>query len=158
MARRYGRGPKGERVHGAVPLGHWEATTLIGALGLEGVRASFTVEGATDTDVFRIFVSEVLAPALRFGDVVIWDNLPAHKNRAIEVLVEQAGARVLRLPPYSPDFNPIESCWSKVKEHLRSAGARTREALDQAVANAYAAVTGQDARGWFQLCGYKPDS
>jgi hypothetical protein len=86
MARRYGRGPKGERVQGAVPLGHWQVTTLIGALGLDGIRASFTVEGATDTDVFRIFVSEVLVPALRPCDVVIWDNLVPHKDQGVAAI------------------------------------------------------------------------
>jgi transposase len=107
-------------------MGHWEVTTLIGALGLDGVRASFAVESATDTDVFRLFLTEVLVPALRPGDVVIWDNLSAHKNAQCAALVEQAGAHVLRLPPYSPDFNPIESCWSKIKERLRSEAARTK--------------------------------
>jgi transposase len=139
-------------------MGHWEVTTLIGALGLDGVRASFAVESATDTDVFRTFLVEVLVPALRPGDVVIWDNLPAHKDAQCAALVEQAGAHVLRLPPYSPDFNPIESCWSKIKERLRSEAARTKEALDRAIASSFAAITSQDAKGWFRLCGYQPSS
>ena len=145
-------------MHGAVPRGRWEVTTLIGALSLDGVRASFAIDSATDTEVFHSFVEEVLAPALRPGDVVIWDNLAPHKDAETEALVTQAGARVLRLPPYSPDFNPIESCWSKIKEHLRSSAARSREALDQAIAKAFAAVTPRDAEGWFQFCGYRSSS
>jgi transposase len=155
MTRRYGRAPKGQRVHGAVPLGHWEATTLIGALALGGVRASFSVDAATDADIFQVFVGQVLRPSLRPGDVVIWDNLPAHKRPAFSAILAAAGARLLPLPPYSPDFNPIEQCWSKVKEFLRSAQARTAEALDQAITQAFATVTASDAQGWFQHCGYR---
>ena len=141
MTRRYGRAPKGERVYDAVPLGHWEGTTLIGALALDCVRASFTVDAATDTDIFRVFVEQALVPALRPGDVVVWDNLPAHKAPELKVQIEAVRATLLPLPPYSPDFNPIEQCWSKVKECLRSAQARTTEALQQAIAHAFAAVT-----------------
>ena len=155
MTRRYGRAPKGERVYDAVPLGHWEVTTLLGALALDGVRASFTVDAATDTDIFRVFVEQALVPALRPGDVVIWDNLPAHKAPDLKVSLAAAQATLLPLPPYSPDFNPIEPCWSKVKEFLRAAEARTAETLQQAVAEAFATVTASDARGWFQHCGYQ---
>jgi transposase len=155
MTRRYGRAPKGQRVHGAVPLGHGEVTTLIGALALDGVRASFSVDAATDTDIFQVFVQQVLRPALRSGDVVIWDNLPAHKSVDLQLVIESVGATLLSLPPYSPDFNPIEQCWSKVKEFLRSAQARTTETLHQAITHAFAAVTTSDARGWFQHCGYQ---
>ena len=155
LTRRYGRAPKGQRVHGSVPLGHWEVTTLIGALALDGVRASFTVDAATDADIFRVFVEQGLRPTLRPGDVVIWDNLPAHKSADLKVVVAAAGATLLPLPPYSPDFNPIEQCWSKVKEFLRSAQARTTEALRQAITQAFATVTTSDARGWFQHCGYR---
>jgi len=155
MTRRYGRARKGERVPGAVPLGHWEVTTLIGALALDGVRASFTVDAATDADIFQIFVQQVLQPALHPGDVVIWDNLPAHKASELKTVIESAQATLLPLPPYSPDFNPIEQCWSKIKELLRAAEARTAEALEQAVAQAFARVTAADTRGWFQHCGYQ---
>lgn len=155
MTRRYGRAPKGQRVPGAVPLGHWEVTTLVGALALDGLRASFSVDAATDADIFQVFVEQVLRPALRPGDVVIWDNLPAHKSLDLKPVLESAQATLLLLPPYSPDFNPIEQCWSKVKECLRSAQARTTEALQQAIAHAFAAVTASDARGWFQHCGYE---
>jgi transposase len=155
MTRRYGRAPKGERVPGAVPLGHWEVTTLIGALALDGVRASFSVDAATDADIFQVFVEQVLQPALRPGDVVIWDNLPAHKTPVLTSLLASVQATQLPLPPYSPDFHPIEQCWSKVKEFLRAAEARTTEALEQAITQAFANVTATDARGWFQHCGYR---
>jgi transposase len=154
LTRRYGRAPKGARVAGAVPLGHWEVTTLIGALALDGVRASFTVEAATDADIFQVFVEQVLQPALHPHDVVIWDNLSPHKSALLKDLIEAAGATLLPLPPYSPDFNPIEQCWSKIKESLRAAQARTTEALQQAITNAFAAVTATDARGWFHHCSY----
>jgi transposase len=155
MTRRYGRAPKGRRVPGAVPLGHWEVTTLIGALALDGLRASFSVDAATDADVFQVFVQQILCPALRPGDVVIWDNLPAHKSVDLQPALGSIGAKLLPLPPYSPDFNPIEQCWSKVKESLRSAQARTTKALQKAITRAFAAVTPSDARGWFQHCGYQ---
>ena len=138
---------------GAVPLGHWEVTTLTGALALDGVRASFSVDAATDPDVFQVFVQQVLRPSLHPGDIVIWDNLPAHKSVDLKPVLESAGARLL--PPYSPDLNPIEQCWSKMKELLRSAQARTTEALQHAITHAFAAVTASDARGWFQHCGYR---
>ena len=140
---------------GAVPFGHWEVTTLIGALALDGVRASFSVDAPTDADIFQVFVEQVLRPALRPDNVVIWDNLPAHKMPALKSISESARARLLPLPPYSPDFNPIEQCWSKVKECLRAAEARTTEALAQAITQAFAHITAADARGWFQHCGYR---
>jgi transposase len=152
--RRYGRAPKGERVPGAVPLGHGEVTTLIGALSLDGLRARFSVDAATDADLFQVFVEQILQPALRPGDVVVWDNLPAHKAPKLRPRIEAAQATLLPLPPYSPDFNPIEQGWSKVKQFLRAAEARTKETLEQAIANAFAGVTASDARGWFHHCGY----
>jgi transposase len=155
MTRRYGRAPKGERGPGAVPRRHWEVTTLSGALALEGGRASFSVDVATDTDIFQVFVEKILRPALRPGDVVVWDHWPAHKAPERQAQMEAAQAKRLPLPPDSPDFNPIEQCWSKIKEFLRAAEARTREALEQAVAQAFAGVTASDARGWFQHCGYR---
>lgn len=155
MTRRYGRAPQGERVPGAVPLGPWEVTTLIGALALDGVRARFTVDAATDADIFPVFVERVLRPNLHAGDVVVWDNLPAHKAPELQVQIEAAQATLLPVPPYSPDFNPMEQCWSKVKESLRAAESRTSEALEQAITQAFARVTASDARGWFQHCGYR---
>jgi transposase len=155
MTRRYGRAPKGQRVPGAVPLGHWEVTTLIGALALDGGRARFPVNAATDADSFQVFVEQILRPALRPGDVVVWDNLPAHKAPELKTAIPSAQATLLPLPPYSPDFNPIEQCWSKVKEFLRAGEARTSEALEQAITQAFACVTARDARGWFQHGGFQ---
>ena len=113
-----------------------------------------TIQEATDTDIFRAYVQCVLIPTLRPGDVVVLDNLSPHKNSETIRLIEQAGASVRFLPAYSPDLNPIEKMWSKVKEALRSAKARTQAALDDAIARAMASVTPADARGWFVSCGY----
>jgi transposase len=127
---------------------------MIGSVRLDGTTACMTIEEATDTDIFRAYVQHVLIPTLRPGDVVILDNLSPHKNSETIRLIEQAGAIVRFLPAYSPDLNPIEKMWSKVKEALRSAKARTQAALDDAIARAMASVTPADARGWFVSCGY----
>jgi transposase len=127
---------------------------MIGSVRLDGTTAGMTIEEATDTDIFRAYVQHVLIPTLRPGDVVILDNLSPHKNSETIRLIEQAGASVRFLPAYSPDLNPIEKMWSKVKEALRSAKARTQAALDDAIARAMASVTPADARGWFVSCGY----
>lgn len=127
---------------------------MIGSVRLDGTTACMTIEEATDTDIFRAYVQHVLIPTLRPGDVVILDNLSPHKNSETIRLIEQAGASVRFLPAYSPDLNPIEKMWSKVKEALRSAKARTQAALDEAIARAMASVTPADARGWFVSCGY----
>ena len=127
---------------------------MIGSVRLDGTTACMTIEEATDTDIFRAYVQHVLIPTLQPGDVVILDNLSPHKNSETIRLIEQAGAIVRFLPAYSPDLNPIEKMWSKVKEALRSAKARTQEALDDAIARAMASVTPADARGWFVSCGY----
>lgn len=154
MARTRGRAPAGQRVTGAVPHGHWQVMTLLGAIRLSGLAAASSILCPTDRDVFRAFVSNALAPVLRAGDVVVWDNLSPHKATGVAEAVEQAGARLLPLPPYSPDFSPIEPCWSKVKEHLRTAAARTPEHLGEAATQAFAEITPQDACGWFKHCGY----
>ena len=155
MARTHGRAAAGERVEGAVPHAHWTVTTIIGAIGLAGgVEAAMTVEGATDADVFRAYVDRVLAPALSPGDVVVMDNLGAHKVAGVRASIEAAGAALVYLPPYSPDLNPIEKAWSKVKKLLRDAAARTQQALEHAIAAALAAVTPGDARSYFRSCGY----
>ena len=157
MTRTRGRAPPGVRVHGAVPGGHWKVTTLIGAIrGGDGggVAAAMTLEGATDADAFRAFVDEVLVPQLRPGDLVVMDNLSSHKAAGVRESIESAGAKLRYLPPYSPDLSPIEKCWSKVKALLRSAAARTADALDGAISAALRAVTASDARGWFGHCGY----
>ena len=127
---------------------------MIGSLRLDGSVACMTIEGATDAEVFRAYVRSVLCPTLRPGDVVVMDNLSPHKSELTLSLITQAGARILFLPAYSPDLNPIEKMWSKVKACLRSAEARTQPALIQAIAAALANVTPQDAMNWFASCGY----
>lgn len=154
MTRLRGRALRGERVPASAPAGHWQTTTMIAAIRLDGQAAGFAIEGATDTEVFAVYVREILCPTLRPGDIVIMDNLSPHKNEGTLALIRQAGASVLFLPPYSPDLNPIEAMWSKVKQALRSAEARTWEALLAAIAAALASVTPQDAASWFAHCGY----
>jgi transposase len=154
MTRRYGRAPQGERVVGAVPQNYGANVTMLAALGSQGVEAVMTIEGATDAEVFRVYVEQVLRPTLRPGDIVIMDNLRAHKAAGIREAIEQTGARLQYLPPYSPDLSPIERCWSKLKTALRTAKARTREALEHAIAQALATITAADARSWFHHCGY----
>jgi len=154
LTRLRGRAPRGERVHDHAPAGHWGTTTLIGSVRLDGTTACMTIQDATDSEVFRAYVQHVLLPTLKPGDVVILDNLSPHKHPETPRLIEQAGARVRYLPPYSPDLNPIEKMWSKVKAALRSAKARTQTALEAAIACALAAVTSADAMGWFTSCGY----
>jgi transposase len=154
MTRTHGRGPPGERVQGAVPHGHWKTLTMIGALRLEGVVAAVTVDASTDADVFGTFVHEALVPALRPGDVVLWDGLAAHKVPRMREEIERAQATLTPLTPYSPDLSPIEPSWSKVKTHVRSQEARTPAALGEAAAEGFASVTAADARGWFKKCGY----
>lgn len=155
LTRLFGRAPKGQRVVAAVPQNYGENVTMLGALSLSGVEALMTVNGATDGDIFLVFVREVLAPTLSEGDVVIWDNLGAHRSQAVREVVEARGAQLLFLPPYSPDMNPIERCWSKIKTFLRAAKARTREALEAAIKQALATITESDAHAWFTHCGYE---
>ena len=130
MTRLRGRAPKGERVHGSTPHGHWKVTTIIGALRWSGMIATMTIDCPTDSDVFRVYVECILVPSLRKGDVVVMDNLSAHKAPGIAECIQAAGAELVFLPPYSPDLNPIERCWSKVKEFLRSAKARSQRLLE----------------------------
>ena len=154
MTRLRGRAPRGERLHAAAPCGRWESTTMISSVRLDGSTACMTVGGATNTDVFHAYVSEVLLPTLEEGDIVVMDNLSAHKNARTAGLIESAGARVAFLPPYSPDLNPIEMMWSKVKSILRKLEPRDNDSLFEAVGKALAAVTASDALGWFAHCGY----
>ena len=154
MTRLRGRAQRGQRVHASCPHGHWHTTTLIGAVRVDGSTACMAIEGATDTEVFHAYVRDVLSPTLRPGDVVIMDNLSPHKSEPTLGLIAQAGAEVRFLPAYSPDLNPIEKMWSKVKNCLRSAEARTQPELIQAIAAALASVTRQDALNWFASCGY----
>jgi transposase len=154
MTRLRGRAQRGKRVHASSPHGHWHTTTMISSIRLDGSTACMTIEGATDAEVFRAYVHGVLCPTLRAGDVVIMDNLSPHKNELTLSLIAQAGAAILFLPAYSPDLNPIEKMWSKVKASLRSAEARTLPDLTQAIASALKNVTPQDAMNWFASCGY----
>ena len=150
LTRLRGRAPKGERLVCHAPHGHWRTTTMISSVRLDGTSACLTLEGATDTEVFQAYVREVLVPALKAGDIVIMDNLGAHKNDRTLALITQ----VRFLPAYSPDLNPIEMMWRKVKSLLRKAQARTHHDLLLAIAAALRAVTAQDALGWFVACGY----
>jgi len=154
MTRLYGRAPPGERVIGSVPPNYGENITLLGAIGLQGVQAVMTVNGATDADVFRPDVKRVLGPTLAPGDIVVLDNLSAHKATGIQQALARRRVRRLFLPPYSPDLSPMELCLSKLKTALRAAKARTREAIDTAVQKAIETVTATDARNWFRHCGY----
>ena len=151
--RLYGRAPRGERALGRAPQHDGQKGPILGARSCPGLEAGMTVDGATDADVFRAYVREVLGPTLRQGDIVIADNLAAHKAAGVQETIAAPGARLLYLPPYSPDLNPIEPCWSKIKTFLRAAKARTREALDTAVTSALATVTASDARAWFAHSG-----
>jgi transposase len=154
MTRTYGRAPAGERVPGSVP-GDWESVTMIAGLRLSGVVAPWVFVGATDTAAFETWVVEGLVPELEPGDVVIWDNLSPHKSERAQRAVESAGARVLPLPPHSPDLTPIEEMWSKVKEALRALAERTVQRLVRAIGTALQSVTPLDIVGWFhdrELC------
>ncbi len=149
MTRTHGRAPVGERVHGAVP-GHWDSVTLICGLRLSGVTAPVVFAGATDTAAFQGYVEQVPVPELQPDDVVIWDNLKPHKAQAVVAAVERAGARVIPLPSSSPDLTPIEEMFSKVKEALRSAAARSTTAIHAAIGSSLHEVSPQDILGWFQ--------
>jgi transposase len=152
MTRTHGRAPRGRRVKGSVP-GHWKAVTLMSGLRLSGVVAPLAFEGATDATTFEGYVRQALVPQLGAGDVVVWDNLKPHESTGSRRAVEGVGARLLPLPPYSPDLTPIEEMYSKVKAILRSAAARTTEAVYEAMGVALRAVCPSDIRGWFTSCG-----
>ena len=154
MTRSSGRCPAGERLVAPVPHGHWKVLTTIAAMTVDGMLAAVTVDAATDADVFRAFVRDALVPALRPGQLVVMDNLSSHKAAGVAELIEAAGCRVRYLPPYSPDLNPIENAFSKIKGWLKHLAARTVEALGRAVQDAVARVTGSDALGFFRHCGY----
>jgi transposase len=158
MSRDYGRGPRGERVHDDRPVNYGENLTILGALTLNGLDAVMTIPGATSGEVFLVYTKEVLVPILRRGQIVIMDNLSAHKVAGVREAIAAAGAFLVFLPPYSPDMNPIEPAWSKLKNCLRSAAARTMDALNDAVAAAMAAITPSDCRGWYRHCGYDPST
>ena len=154
MTRLYGRAKDGQRAVDDVPLGHWCTTTMISSVRWDGSTAGMVVDGATTKDIFQAYVENILLPTLRPGDVVVLDNLSSHKNPAVRDLIESVGVELWFLPPYSPDLNPIEKMWSKVKSILRKLQARTEQALITAIAKALEQVTANDAKGWFKSCGY----
>lgn len=154
MIRLYGRALRGQRARDAAPHGHWGVRTIIGALFGDGRTACMTIDAATDGEVFHRYVVCFLVPELRPGDIVILDNLRAHKQQRTIAAIEDAGARVEFLPPYSPDLNPIEKMWSKVKTILRKLAARTSDALDEAIRVALESISPDDATAWLASCGY----
>jgi transposase len=154
MTRLYGRGPRGQRVYDEVPGGRWETTTMIAAIGRNGPQAPWVLDGPMDGTAFAVWVEQVLAPTLSPGDIVIMDNLSVHKNTTARSAIEAAGAVIWDLPPYSPDLNPIEKMWSKIKAYLRKAKARTPEALYRAIGQAMGKITDSDIQNWFASCGY----
>lgn len=154
MTRLRGRCAIGERLVAKVPHGHWKTTTLIGALGIEGVRCSTVVDGPVNADIFTAFVAQVLCPSLHPGDIVVMDNLSSHKGAAVRELIEGVGAELIYLPPYSPDLSPIEPAFSKIKQRLRGLACRTTAALWQAMQGVLETVTPTDAANCFRHCGY----
>jgi transposase len=154
MTRLRGRAMRGERLVAKAPHGHWNTTTLIGALGIDGVRCSTVVDGPVNGDIFQAFIDQVLCPVLRPGDVVVMDNLASHKNPRVRWSIEAAGATLIYLPPYSPDYSPIEPAFSKIKQLLRGLAARTRESLWTSMQSILDTVTPSDARHFFAHCGY----
>ena len=151
----YAWSPRGERAHCSAPRNWGKNVTLLASMTLSGMGPSLAVEGATTRAVFEAYVEEVLAPSLRSGQVVVMDNLTAHKGERVKELIEERGCELVFLPPYSPDFNPIEQAFSKLKALLRRAEAHTREALIEAMGRALEAVTATDASGFFRHCGYR---
>lgn len=156
LVPRYGRAPKGERCHGSQPRGTYRHLTLFASLSLTGIEAPMVMEGAADREAFRTYVERVLVPTLHPGQLVILDNLSVHKQAPMRRAIEAAGCRVLFLPTYSPDFNPIEQAFAKIKQHLRCVQAKTTASLVDAIAAAVDLVTATDAAGFFRGCGYLP--
>ncbi len=157
MARLRGRCAKGARLRASVPHGHWMTTTFVAGLRLNGLTAPMVLDGPMNGEVFRAYVEQFLAPTLRAGDIVIMDNLPAHKVAGVRDAIEAVGARLLYLPPYSPDFNPIEQAFAKLKAFLRKTAARTQEALSKAIADAIEAFSPIECANYFTNSGYEPN-
>lgn len=155
MVPRYGRAPKGKRAHGTTPRNYRHNTTLVAALTPDGLQAPMTLLGPLDSDAFAAYVRAILTPLLRPGQIVICDNLSVHKRADIRRLIEAAHCHLFFLPPYSPDYNPIELVFAKLKERLRRLAARTQDALEAAIAEALATITDADARACFRHCGYR---
>ena len=150
MTRLYARSRDGARIQEASPGGHWKILTILGAISTRGMIAAMTIEEPTDGDIFLAYLDHVLCPRLRPGEVVVMDNLSAHKSDGVRARIEAAGAELLYLPPYSPDLNPIEKAWSKLKTLLRSVKARTRQALEEALSQLLPRLTPEDAQAWFR--------
>lgn len=155
LSRLYARALGGSRTTEAVPRNYGASTSMIATLGVAGVEAPMVIEGSVDTLVFNAYCEEILRPSLKNGDVIVLDNLGAHRARRIEEIARTCGAEVIWLPPYSPDFSPIELMWSKVKAYLKKVKARTQEELEKAIARALQTITTTDCRNWFRHCGYK---
>ena len=154
LTRTHARSPRGERAWGAVPHGRWKTVTAIAAVTLDGPVAPFAFEGPADGLAFRTYVEQVLGPRLRRGDVVVMDNLNVHRSAGVAEAIRRRKAEPVFLPPYSPDLNPVELLWAKVKRRLRSAAARSTDAIYRALGDAFAAVTENDCLSWFVHCGY----
>jgi transposase len=152
----YGYAPRGERLRLSVPRKRGKNTTLLSSMTVEGMGPSLTVEGSTTARVFETYVEKVLVPSLRAGQIVVMDNLGAHRPKRIRELIEQQGCEPIYLPSYSPDYNPIEEAFAKIKNLLRKASARSKEALVEAIGAALSAVSAADARGFFEHAGYRP--
>ena len=156
MARRFGRSARGERCRASVPYGHWKTTTFTAGLRITGMTAPFVLDGPMDGECFLAYVEQILAPSLHPGDVVVIDNLPAHRVNGVKAAIERRGARLLFLPPYSPDFNPIEQAFAKLKAHLRKAAARTVDDLWAAIAEILKTFTQTECENYFVNSGYDP--
>ena len=154
MTRAYGRARRGERVREGTPAGHWKTLTILSAISTAGLVATMVIEAPTDGEVFLGYLEQVLSPQLAPGHIVVMDNLSAHRVHGVREMIEACGAKLLYLPPYSPDFNPIEKAWSKLKQHLRRLKARTVEQLQQSLAQALPTITPANAQAWFRHCGY----
>jgi len=156
MARLYGRARCGQRCSSSIPHGHWKTTTFTGALRVSGMTAPMVLDGPMNSEAFKAYVEQVLVPTLRHGDIVVMDNLAAHKNAVIRALIEAAGAELRYLPPYSPDLNPIENAFAKFKALLRKAATRTQETLWDAIADALPKFTPTECANYFTAAGYAP--
>jgi transposase len=154
MCRDYGRAVKGQRAYSSKPRNRGPNLTLIAALAAEGIQAPWVIEGGVDGEAFALWVEQSLVPTLGPGQIVVMDNLKAHKQPTVKHLIGQAGCTVLFLPSYSPDFNPIELAFGKIKAFLRTLAARTYDTLSQGIADAFRTISTADIRGWFGLCGY----
>jgi transposase len=154
MCRFYGRAPKGQRLLAAVPHGHWQITTFLAGLRHTGVVVPLVIDGAVNGELFLAYVEQMLAPALAPGDIVVLDNLSSHKVAGVRQAIEARGASLLYLPPYSPDLNPIEQAFAKLKSRWRAAAARTREALWSAIGRSLASFTARECANYFAHCGY----